>query len=163
VLGLTSARHRDFVERLGCYTEVLDYGAISGLAKDRQTLYVDFSGDEALRGAIHRQFGESLVYDCYVGSAHTTEFLRKQELPGPDPKFFFAPVQIKKRNTDWGPQEMNRRFRDAQLAFLDRVRDPANPWIRIVETQGFHAAQRLIADLHAGRADPQRGHVVRLS
>ena len=29
-------------------------------------------------------------------------FLRDTGLPGPAPKFFFAPVQIKKRNADWG-------------------------------------------------------------
>jgi len=43
------------------------------------------------------------------------------------------------------------------------VRFGANPWIQIVETRGFDAARRVIADLHAGKADPQQGHVVRLS
>src|SRR5262249_47326736 len=74
-VGLTSPRHRDFVERLGCYPDVRDYGAIASLDKDRPTLYVDFSGDEALRGAIHHHFGRSLTYDCYVGSAQNTQFL----------------------------------------------------------------------------------------
>jgi hypothetical protein len=163
VVALTSARHRNFVERLGCYASVLEYGRINNLRKDKPTLYVDFSGDEGLRATIHRHFGESLAYDCYVGSAQTTQVLHKQDLPGPEPKFFFAPVQIKKRNADWGPQEVNRRFGDAQRRFLDRVRDPANPWVRIAEARGFDAAQHLIADLHAGKADPQQGHIVHLS
>ena len=163
VVGLTSARHQGFVKRLGCYTQVWDYDSLSALPADEATLYVDFSGAEALRGAIHHRLGRSLVYDCYVGSAQNTQFLREQELPGPAPKFFFAPVQIKKRNADWGPQEVNRRFRDAQLTFLARVRDPANPWISIVEARGLDAARRVIADLCAGHANPELGHVVRLS
>jgi hypothetical protein len=163
LVGLTSARHRTFVERLGCYGRVAEYDAISRLAGGSPTLYVDFSGDEALRAAVHRQFGAALVYDCYVGSAQNTHFLRDQKLPGPEPKFFFAPVQIKKRNADWGPQEVNRRFHDAQRRFLDRVRDSKNPWIEVVETRGFDAARQLIAELADGRAEPQRGHVVRLA
>jgi len=49
LVGLTSAHHRTFVERLGCYGRVAEYDAISRLAVGSPTLYVDFSGDEALR------------------------------------------------------------------------------------------------------------------
>ena len=33
-----------------------------------------------------------------AGSAQNTNFLRDTGLPGPEPKFYFAPVQIRKRN-----------------------------------------------------------------
>ena len=91
------------------------------IRRDVPTLYVDFSGDEALRARVHRHFGEALVYDCFAGSAQNTGFLRDTGLPGPAPKFYFAPVQIRKRNADWGHAEVNRRFNDAQLAFIERI------------------------------------------
>lgn len=160
LVALTSARNKAFVESLGCYQRTLAYGELAMLDATVPTLYVDFSGDEDLRLAVHQYFGEALVYDCYAGSAQNTQFLRKTALPGPEPKFYFAPVQIRKRNADWGHAEVNRRFNEAQLAFIRRVGDGPQPWMALREHRGLEAAQALIADLHAGRIDPQAGHVV---
>ena len=160
LLGLTSGRNREFVEGLGCYDETVTYDALESLAQDWPTLYLDFSGDEALRSKVHHHFGSSLTYDCFAGSAQNTDFLRKLDLPGPEPKFYFAPVQIKKRNADWGHDVVNQRFNDAQLRFIRRISDPENSWMRVEETHGFTAAQQLIDDLHAGRTAPFNGYVV---
>jgi hypothetical protein len=77
-------------------------------------------------------------------------------------EILLAPVQIKKRNADWGLQEMNQSSGMRSSPSLDRARDPASPWIRLVEARGFDAAQRIIADLHAGKSNPEHGHVVLL-
>jgi hypothetical protein len=69
-------------------------------------------------------------------------------------------VQIKKRTADWGPAVVNRRFGDAQQRFMRHVRDSG--WLRVTEHEGFEAAQQVIADLCAGRTDPQLGHVISL-
>ncbi len=58
-------------------------------------------GDESLRERVHHHFGDALVYDCFAGSAQNTNFMRDTGPPGPSPKFFFAPVQIMKRNAAW--------------------------------------------------------------
>ena len=163
LIALTSAGNKAFVEGLGCYQRCVAYDELDTIATDVPTLYVDFSGDEGLRARIHHHFGPALVYDCFAGSAQNTSFLRDTGLPGPQPKFYFAPVQIRKRNADWGHAEVNRRFNAAQLAFIDRLRDARNPWMTVEEHAGFDAARNLIADLHAGRIDPAVGHVVVLS
>lgn len=124
------------------------------------TLYVDFSGDEDLRARVHHHLGDALVYDCYAGSAQNTQFLRDTALAGTVPAFYFAPVQIKKRNADWGPEVVNQKFNAAQRAFIDRISDARQPWMQVQEHQGFAAAQALVQDLHAGRIDPQLGHAV---
>ncbi|MGH6625448.1 MAG: DUF2855 family protein [Burkholderiaceae bacterium] len=160
LIALTSQRNQGFVERLGCYQRSVSYEALGSIAPGERTLYVDFSGDEALRASIHHHFGDSLVYDCFAGSAQNTQFLRDTGLPGPEPKFYFAPVQIRKRNADWGHAVVNQRFNEAQLAFIRRVSDAQAPWMQVAEHCGFEAAQALIADLHAGRIDPLKGHVV---
>ena len=161
--ALTSAPNEAFVQGLGCYHRAVSYDELETLSVDVPTLYVDFSGDEALRARVHHHFGASLVYDCFAGSAQNTHFLRDTGLPGPEPKFYFAPVQIRKRNADWGHAEVNRKFNEAQLAFIRRVSDTRKPWMRLSEHAGFQAAPGLIADLHAGRIDPSTGHVVVLS
>ncbi|MBI2768115.1 MAG: DUF2855 family protein [Burkholderiales bacterium] len=159
-VALTSPGNKAFVEQLGCYQRTLGYDELQTLSADVPTLYVDFSGDEALRAKVHHHFGDSLVYDCYAGSAQNTNFIREQVLPGPEPKFYFAPVQIRKRNADWGHAEVNRKFNEAQLAFIRRVSDGPAAWMQVDEHAGFPAAQQLVSDLHAGRIDPRKGHVV---
>lgn len=164
LIGLTSARNLDFTRRLGCYDRVETYDAVESLPVDKPVLYLDFSGDAPLRGRIHRHFADALVYDCTVGAAANTGVVSDPALPGPRPQFFFAPNQIRKRNEDWGPPEMNRRFAEAQARFFARaapqVRAAAEPWVRVVESHGYDAAARIIADLFAGRADPVEGHIV---
>lgn len=162
LVAITSARNRAFVEELGCYEKVVGYDTLETLATGEPTLYVDFSGDEALRARVHHHFGNALVYDCFAGSAQNTGFLRDTGLPGPRPEFYFAPVQIRKRNADWGPEGVNQRFNAAQRAFIEFVKEPANGWLALVEEHGFGAAQERIASLVAGRSEPKEGYVVRL-
>jgi hypothetical protein len=159
MVALTSPRHRGFVEGLGCYSRTVGYDELEQLPADERVVYVDFSGDEALRARVHAHFGDALVHDCYAGSAQNTHFLRDTGLPGPTPQFFFAPVQIRKRTADWGPAVVNQRFGDAQQRFMRHVGDAG--WLSVTEHEGFEAAQQVIADLCAGRTDPQVGHVIR--
>ncbi len=162
LIALTSERNRAFVTDLGCYDDVKSYEETEQIDPSLSTLYLDFSGDDLLRATIHHHFGAALVYDCYAGSAQNTQFLQKAALPGPEPKLYFAPVQIKKRNIDWGHEEVNRRFNAAQLAFIDRISRPGEEWMRVVEHAGFDAAAALIEQMHDGRIDPRAGHVVLL-
>jgi len=160
LVALTSQRNRAFVESLGCYRQTTTYDALESIGRDMPTLYVDFSGDESLRERVHLHFGDALAYDCFAGSAQNTNFLRDTGLPGPKPQFYFAPVQIRKRNADWGHALVNQKFNAAQSSFIERLSDAARPWMKIAESKGFAAAQALIEQLHAGTADPLAGHVV---
>ncbi len=162
LVAATSARNLGFVESLGCYDRALAYDDLKSLRADRPTLYVDFSGDDALRSAVHHHFGAALVYDCFAGSAQKAAYLEESDLPGPKPLLYFAPVQIRKRNADWGPQEVNRRFNAAQQRFVAELSRPGNRWMKLVEGRGFEAARQAIADLHAGRVDAQHAHVIQL-
>jgi Protein of unknown function (DUF2855) len=162
-VGVTSSVNRTFVEGLGCYHHGVNYDGVESLDPGVPTLYVDFSGDTALRRRVHQHFDRALVHDCYAGSAHSHDHVSKSQgelLPGPKPQPYFAPYQIKKRNADWGPAEVTRRFNEAQLAFIRRVRDADRPWMQVKEHAGFGAAQALVDALVGGRIDPKDGHVV---
>lgn len=163
LVALTSSGNRDFVQTLGCYSEACIYPDLEQLPVGQPTLYLDFSGDAQLRARIHAHFGDTLVYDCLVGFAQTTEMRSRTALPGPEPRFFFAPDQIRKRTADWGPDGFNQRFNAAQTAFTAKLSAPGNHWMSVVEHAGFEAAQTLTADLVAGRMDPRAGHIVRLA
>lgn len=164
VVGLTSARNKAFTEALGCYQRVITYEELEQRPASTRTVYLDFSGDTSLRERVHRHFGEALVYDCVAGSAQNTDpsHLRVPGLPGPEPKLYFAPVQIAKRNKDWGHDQVNKRFGEAQRAFIRRVADPERPWMKLVEHIGFDGAAALIRDMVAGNIHPNDGHVVQL-
>ncbi|MEL0166751.1 MAG: DUF2855 family protein [Pseudomonadaceae bacterium] len=162
LVGLTSGGNTDFVAQLGCYQQAVAYDDVEQLDASIPTLYVDFSGNVALRNRIHEHFKDSLVYDCYAGSAQNHEHLSAAETPvhGPAPQPYFAPYQIKKRNADWGAAEVTRKFNEAQLAFIDRVKNPAAPWMNVIEHAGLEQGKTLVEDLVGGRIDPKAGHTV---
>lgn len=164
LVGLTSSRNRAFTEGLGCYQRVVTYDELSALDPSVCTTYVDYAGDTGLRERVHRHLGAALAYDCVAGSAQNNDphHLSVADLPGPKPTLYFAPTQIKKRNADWGYEEVNRRFGAAQRAFIAKVANPEKPWMKLIEHRGLEEAGQLIADMVAGRVDPLAGHVVLL-
>ncbi|HTU62815.1 MAG TPA: DUF2855 family protein [Polyangiales bacterium] len=164
LVGLTSARNKAFTEALGCYQRVITYEELEQQPASTRTVYLDFAGDTSLRERVHRHFGDALVYDCVAGSAQNTDpsHLRVPGLPGPEPKLYFAPVQIAKRNKEWGHDQVNKRFGEAQRAFIQRVSDPKNPWMKLVEHHGLEGAAALIQNMVAGKINPSDGHVVAL-
>jgi hypothetical protein len=162
LVALTSPRNLGFVERLGCYHEAVAYEQLAGLPVDEPTLYLDFSGDPALRDRVHRHFGARLVYSCSAGAAQTTEAAPLTAAVGPAPQFFFAPDQVRKRGADWGPTELGRRIGEALLQFYDRVSATPDSWLTLVTAVGYEAAQDVIASLCRGQVSPAEGHVVRL-
>lgn len=165
LIGLTSAGNIEFVNQLGCYQRNLTYNEVEQLDTSVPTLYVDFSGNNELREQVHNHFRDNLVYSCYAGSAQNHEHLSASATPtyGPEPQPYFAPYQIKKRNADWGAAEVTRKFNEAQLAFIQRTKNPQQPWMHIQEHHGLEQAQQLVEDLVAGRIDPKVGHAVVLA
>lgn len=162
MIALTSSRNRDFVERLGCYHQAMTYAQLAELPVDEPTMYVDFSGDPALRDQLHRHFGAQLVYSCSAGAAQSTEAAPLTAAVGPEPQFFFAPEQVRKRHGDWGAAELNRRISEGLLRFYDRVTAAPEPWLTLVSNEGLEAAQDVIGRLCRGVVPPGDGHVLRL-
>ena len=68
-MGLTAAARAEFVAGVDVYDQVVTYDDLGSLA-DGPAVYVDMSGDAAVRSAVHERLGESLAYDCLVGASH---------------------------------------------------------------------------------------------
>lgn len=159
---LTSARNLDFVQGLSCYEQAVSYDDLHSLAKDQPTLYVDFSGDLHLRDKVHQHFAEGLTYSCFAGSAQCTDEAQLTAIQGPAPVFFFAPIQIRKRNAEWGPERVSSHIGDGLQRFYRQVADPVKPLLEVVVSDGYAAAQQLISDLYPGKVAPDEGHIIKL-
>jgi len=124
-------------------------------------VYVDFAGNGALRQAIHTRFTQ-LAYSCSIGGTHVEQLAGARDLPGPKATLFFAPAQVKKRSTDWGPAEFGQRLVTAWHGFRAQVSDPATPWLVVQNHPGADAAQAAYATVLGGKGDPRLGHMVSL-
>jgi len=159
-IGLTSKGNLAFTTDLGCWDEVIAYEDVTRLSADIGAVYVDMSGDAALRTTIHAHWQDRLAYSCSVGGTHWEGLGSGKGLAGPRPVLFFAPAQIKKRIGDWGPAGFQDRLAAAWLAFLARARDPAKPWLRVVAAKGREAVESTYAALLDGRVPANEGRIL---
>ncbi len=158
LVGLTSPRSVDFVRGLDVYDRTVAYDEVDSLDRGPAT-FVDIAGDAKLRLAVHSHYGQDLVYSMAVGVTHWEEFAAGDgELPGPAPKFFFAPDRVTRRSQDWGPAGLQTRVADAWHPFCDW----AGGWLEVVHSSGFEAVQRVYLDVLEGRVDPRTADVLSL-
>lgn len=158
VIGLTSAGNAAFVRGLGCYDRVVTYERIASISAEMPLVYVDMSGNAGVRSDVHHHFGENLKHSCVVGGTHWEKRGPPANLPGAQPKFFFAPDQIKKRTADWGPGGLQQRLGGAWKAFLGQL----GGWMKVTRGNGPQAVERVYLEMLEGRARPDAGHVLSL-
>ncbi len=159
VVGLTSPLNVAFCESLGCYHQVLTYEQLDQVPVDAPCVYVDFAGNAAVRSAVHHRFAQ-LAYSCSIGGTHVSNLRGARDLPGPKPTLFFAPAQIKKRNSEWGAARLGERLVVAWKAFLAKVSDSADPWLQVQQHRGQAALQPVYRQVLAGQGDPRHGQII---
>lgn len=158
LLGLTSARGAEYTRSIGVYDEVLTYEQLDSLPQGR-AVYVDMSGDAAVRGAIHTHFGDELAHSAVVGATHHDAMGGVPDaLPGPRPTFFFAPDRVLKRSADWGRPGLEQRLADAWRPYVEWT----DGWLKVIHGEGPDALRDAYLDLLDGRIDPASAHVLAL-
>jgi hypothetical protein len=158
VVGLTSAGNRAFVEGLNVYDSVYLYDDVSELPGER-AVYVDISGDGAVRTALHARFGDRHAHSATVGATHRTQMTEGAgELAGPQPVFFFAPDRITKRGAGWGTAKLDENVAEAWTPFAAWASD----WLRVERVSSEDDIQRAYLELLDGKVDPTAGTVVQL-
>ncbi len=159
VVGLTSKGNRTFVEDLNIYDSVCLYDAVAELPGDR-AVYVDISGDGAVRAGVHAHYGDRLAHSATVGATHWTQMAPGAgELAGPSPVLFFAPDRITKRGNDWGTAELDRKVAEAWAPFAQW----AAGWLRVQRISTENEIQQAYLELLDGKVNPASGIVVTLS
>ncbi len=158
-VGLTSARNREFVNRLGCYDQVVGYDEVASLDAEAPAVFVDMAGSGPVRSAIHTHLGAGLRYSCSVGATHwDAGGDDAAALPGPKPEFFFAPARIQERAAEWGPVGYQERLAKAWSDF----RAFSTGWLQVQRGSGREAVERVYGDTLEGRTRPEDGHVLSL-
>ena len=155
IIGLTAEANRAFVEGLGACDLVLSYDQIDQLAT-MPSVYVDMAGNAEVKARLHGHLGDHLCHSAAVGTSHWDRFAPPRNLAGPNPPSSFAPAQIAKRRTEWGPGVIEARI----TAAWKRIAADAGDWLEVVEHHGIAAAPALWAELAAGRSPAREGHVV---
>lgn len=158
VVGLTSPAHRGFVERAGCYDEVVPYGEIDAMPTDAPAVVVDMAGSGRVLQAVHGHFQDRLKYSCLVGATHWEAPRSAEALAGPTPEFFFAPDRVRERMRDWGADGFQARVGAGREPFLDAARS----WIEIVRRSGAVAVEEVYRAMLEGRATPDQGYILSL-
>ncbi len=155
VVGLTSPGNRDFCAATGYFDQVLGYDEVAAITGDA-IAFVDFSGNGAVRLAVHSQLGARLKESHVVGDTHWQEG-NVSALPGPAPELFFAPTVAQGRVAEWGPAGFDERLQAAWRGFAGTL-----GWLRIAHVRGPNAVAAAWADLVGGRIDPAVGIIASL-
>ena len=121
-IGLTSPANLGFTAELGCYDDVIAYADVTRLSPDVAAVYVDMSGDAALRATIHGHWQDRLAYSCSVGGTHWEGLGSGKDLAGPRLMLFFAPAQAEEARRRLGPHGVSGSPRRAPGASLSRGR-----------------------------------------
>lgn len=146
IVGLTSEGNRESVEGLNIYDSVCLYDAVSELPGER-AVYVDISGDGAVRTDVHARYGDRLARSSAVGVTHWTQMAPGAgELAGPSPVFFFAPDRITKRGNDWGTAELDSLVAEAWAPFAQWVAG----WLRVERISTEDGIRRAYLELLDG-------------
>lgn len=157
IVGLTSPKNREFVEKLGCYDKVLSYDQIGDLDSGVSSAIVDFAGSGTLLTQLYTHLGEQLQYSCQVGASHWDQLGNgSKELAGPSPVMFFAPTQAEKRLNEWGGEQFQQRLAGQWHQFTAF----ADGWLAVDERCGPEAIDPVYQDLLAGRFDPTAGYII---
>ncbi len=155
VIGLTSPANAKSIVGLGLYDKVLTYGEVASLKTKGPAAFVDFAGDRTTTAKVHAALGEALARSIIVGATHWEAGREDRAISGPTPTLFFAPDQIRKRMSDWGPGEVETRFDNGLRAF---VADSA--WLNLVQHQGQQGLTDAYHMVLEGRVRPQDGHII---
>jgi len=161
VIGLTSARNKAFVEKLGCYDEVVLYDEldrITELTPASGAVMVDMAGNGEVVEGVHSRLVDQLKYSCTVGGTHWESGGRTTDLPGPTPEFFFAPGRMVKRSADWGPAGLQERIGASWREFAKF----SEQWMVIQRHAGPEALRKVYLEVLTGGLDPSDGHIISL-
>jgi hypothetical protein len=154
VIALTSKGNASFVEGMGLYDYVVTYDDVTSIDASQPSAYVDMSGNREVLSNLHHHIGDNMVNSCGVGITHyeSRDGEDPGQLPGAKPSMFFAPSQIQKRSTEWGPQVLQQKLDEAWQRFIGDV----DKWVDIVESNDVNGTYQTVL---AG-ASPDKAYIV---
>ena len=157
ICALTSVGSCDFVKGLGLYNEVHLYSEIDQIPTSKAAAIVDFAGDASVNRDFHSRFGDQLRANIRVGGAHWEHSAPAQNLPGPQPVFFFAPDHMEKARETLGPGGFQMAYGKDWKSFASTAKN----WLAFREYEGADACLDIYGKLIAGDALARDGLTIR--
>lgn len=136
IVGITSTRNRNFVEKADVYEAVLTYDDLQKITQT-STIVVDVSGNGSFVEAIHNRLNTNLILSSRIGNTHWSADYDDEKFQGVQPKFFFAPGHWRDRLAEWGADEFNRRMEERWLSFIAAARH----WYSVDRNHGEKAVE----------------------
>lgn len=155
-VGVTSERHRDFVQSTSAYTEVIGYDELEGALAHRPSVVVDLAGSTAVLSRLQRHLGEDLLRTVRVGLTHGDAGEAGGGLDLAHTETFFAPSVIARRIKDWGLAEFQLR----SGSFVVEAFEHSRGWLAIDQVAGLEGLSEAYAEIREGTAAPDRGVVI---
>lgn len=146
VVGLTSHSNVEFTKQTGCYDLVLSYDDFAQLDSNRKSCLLDFSGNKKLLMDVKSHFADNLEKMIFIGATDVKAQENKMagDLGG---ELFFAPSQVKKRYSDWGPKTFLQKYAVAWQHFSQQIAD----LVSTHEVNGLEQIKSLYLDGLAGK------------
>ncbi len=158
IVGLTSAKNRDYVESTGLYDSTVAYDEIGELSVEGPAVFVDYLGRRKVTSTIHRRLGATLVRSLTIGITDWTAMAKGigdgEPLEGVTPEFFFVPDYMAGRVKEDGPA-LNARMVDDMRVFYP----VSNALVRPVVARGIQAVEASWRQLTGGEVPPDIGLV----
>ena len=163
VIGITSHKNLTFVEKLGCYDQIITYDNLSSVRNDLKTIMVDMAGSREILGTLHGSLGNNMLKCLTVGMTHwdnevTAEDALGQAMLRDRTEFFFAPAHIQKRFKDWGYEGYNQRTNKFMQARSHQSLD----WMVVKEIDGMKNFLSIYRKFIAGEINPNEGIIVKI-
>jgi hypothetical protein len=156
LVGLTSQRNKQAVEKLKLYDAVLIYDDIAQVDAAIPSVIIDMSGDGNVLGALHKALGDNMKYTSNVGVTHydandmAPDFIRERSA------MFFAPGHIQKRTQEWGPGA----FEQQAFGFWKDAAIKSRDWLIIRRENGVNAVEKAWAEVLEGKTPADAAWVV---
>jgi hypothetical protein len=157
VIGLSSAKHREFAAGLGVYDRVLDYEDIAALSRDAAVVHVDIAGNGSVRAALAGHLGARLRVHLAVGITHGQK-AGLAPRPAGRTELFFAPGWLIRRGRERGPE-----FFAELVAGWQAVMAEVGAHFEVRRGAGAEALTQAHRALVEGSTPPNVAHVLTLA
>lgn len=158
VIGLTSARNKEFVQDLNCYDEVLTYDEIDALEPAGYAAFFDVAGNQDVVSRVHQRLQDYIVYSGHVGQTHWTDKDKESasSLPGPNPVTWSGPDQVMLLRQRHGEKGFLKLVQASMVEFMMA----ASNWIKIVRSEGPEAIDARVKSMLDGEVTAEEGVIL---
>jgi len=153
LIGLTSAKNKDFVVTSGYYNEVSVYENYDKIEVVNSSI-VEFAGNHQLQYQLQTHLNDSLKYNCLVGIVDWENIRGAEKLPQKG-TFFFAPTVAQEKQKEWGRAGFASKLEIAWKGFIVE----ADGWLNVKENTGMAALQEVYLKMLKGDFDAKAGYV----